>query len=444
MFTRLCIRVSRELLNTTGYRKTIKCQFSGLIHNSINNALKKDCIFDVHRLSKSNRIYVIRYESTVNTTVKDTISNTDLSIPQTQEIAKANSIVPENNLISEIPDLPVSISEGIKEITQVIKYHANGEPTFESLGLGGYGPIGLIQSFYEFVHINCSLPWWLTIMLISILLKLAMFPTSVSTQRNNAKMQLIIPQIVQIQEKMTDARKCGNMEEAAISASQLQQLLKGNNVKLFPLANFAKVGVHLPIFIALRGMSNQHIESLQHGGFLWLPDLTGPDPYYILPLCTSVTMYCVTALIMQQSTAQNIPPLMLKLCKGIPVISFLFSMNFPGTVLCHWVVCNILTLAENEILKLKAVKRYFNIPNKPPINLSTSKEMKKPERGFRQSFHEAWDNMRISHKLSNYEKADTMQFNEAAKGPLKKTFNYNPLNDLSRRETTTSMKAMKK
>lgn len=99
------------------------------------------------------------------------------------------------------------------EITEVIKLHANGEPTFESLGLGGYGPVGIFQTFYELLHVNCNLPWWATIVLTSVLIKLATFPCSIFVQRNSGNMCKVLPEIVKLQENMTEARKCGNSQE---------------------------------------------------------------------------------------------------------------------------------------------------------------------------------------------------------------------------------------
>lgn len=99
------------------------------------------------------------------------------------------------------------------EITEVIKLHANGEPTFESLGLGGYGPIGIIQTFYELLHVDCNLPWWATIVLTSALIKIATFPFTISVHKNTSNMNKIMPQIVKLQEDMTEARKCGNSQE---------------------------------------------------------------------------------------------------------------------------------------------------------------------------------------------------------------------------------------
>lgn len=37
---------------------------------------------------------------------------------------------------------------------------SSGEPSFSSLGLGSYTPVGIIQNCMEFLHISCDLPWW--------------------------------------------------------------------------------------------------------------------------------------------------------------------------------------------------------------------------------------------------------------------------------------------
>lgn len=47
----------------------------------------------------------------------------------------------------------------------IVKVHPNGEPTLESIGLGGYSPVGLIQRFMEFMHISYDIPWWTTIVI---------------------------------------------------------------------------------------------------------------------------------------------------------------------------------------------------------------------------------------------------------------------------------------
>lgn len=73
----------------------------------------------------------------------------------------AETTVSEQSLtweaIPEPPALPV------EELTKVI-LSANGEPTFASLGLGGWTPSGIVQQLLEYVHVE-GLPWWLAIVL---------------------------------------------------------------------------------------------------------------------------------------------------------------------------------------------------------------------------------------------------------------------------------------
>ena len=47
----------------------------------------------------------------------------------------------------------------------------------------------------------------------------------------------------------------------------------------------------MSFFLGIRGLANYPLESMMFGGLLWFPDLTVPDPYYILPVFTAVTMF---------------------------------------------------------------------------------------------------------------------------------------------------------
>ncbi|XP_060815610.1 mitochondrial inner membrane protein OXA1L [Bombus pascuorum] len=432
MLTRLCVRVSQKLLNTnTGLHKITECHFSGLAYNITNGPLKRDCVLNVHKLPKIHKIYFARYESTFNT-IKENASNTPPESPvSATQITDLNNSVPEKDLLNEIPDAPLPQISLPTEITEIIKLHANGEPTFESLGLGGYGPMGIIQTFYELLHINCNLPWWATIVLTSVLIKFVTFPCSVLTQKNASNMNNILPQIVKLQENMTEARTCGNYQEASVYAFELQELLKKNNVKMLPVSNILKVAAHLPIFFALRQMTTKPVESLKEGGLWWFMDLTSADPYYLLPLGTSITLYAVTSHALKNSGTMS--PMIRNMFKIVPVISFIFAMKFPGAILCHWTVSNILTVAENQVMRSEKVKACFNIP--PTRRMTTTNTVKK-DKGFKQSFSDAWTNMTISNKLANYARADVKQFNKAAKGPLQKTYKYNPVKDLSKTSAT--------
>ena len=56
------------------------------------------------------------------------------------------------------PVLVTDVAATAEQILQPVK-----EIPFTELGLGGYTPIGLLQSAMEFLHMSVGLPWWGTI-----------------------------------------------------------------------------------------------------------------------------------------------------------------------------------------------------------------------------------------------------------------------------------------
>ncbi|CAL7935393.1 unnamed protein product [Xylocopa violacea] len=428
MFARLSVDIGRKFLKTTVcFQNVTECQFSRLAHNSINRRLEKGIIFNNRKHSKVYGTYFVRYESTVHVTGKEAVSNTPSA--QTQGVVNINDAVPAKDLLSEIPE----IAQAVHAV------HANGEATLESIGLGGYSPIGLIQMYFEWLHISCDLPWWAAVVSTAFVLKIVTFPFAVNAQKNSVKMQNVMPEVLELQERMTEARKSGNMQEAAMQAYEFQQYFKRNKIKMFPISAMLRFGLHVPIFVALREMGNAPVESLKDGGLWWFTDLSACDPYYILPLCTSVTMFLVTEY-MLKSNAAKLTPLMIYSLRGIPVISFLFAMNFPGVLLCYWVTSNFLTIIENALFKTDTVKRILKFP----AIIKHPQKTKILNKTFKEAFIDSWSNMKVSTKLADHARADIIQFNEAAKGPLTKTFKYNPLNNVQKGTSAASMSAIKK
>lgn len=75
-------------------------------------------------------------------------------------------------------------------------------------------------------------------------------------------------------------------------------------------------------------MTSKPVESLKEGGLWWFTDLSSTDPYYLLPLGTTITLYAVTSYALKNS--KNLTPIIQNMFKAIPVISFIFAVKFPG------------------------------------------------------------------------------------------------------------------
>lgn len=76
-------------------------------------------------------------------------------------------------------------------------------------------------------------------------------------------------------------------------------------------------------------MANAPVESMKHGGFLWLQDLTVHDPYYIMPVLTCLTLY-VTIEIGADGTNIKTMGIMRHVLRVVPFIILPFMIHFPG------------------------------------------------------------------------------------------------------------------
>lgn len=257
------------------------------------------------------------------------------------------------NALPRIPEPPAIPSIPSVEVTNpVAELAAGAEPAFETLGLGGYTPAGLIQSAMEYLHIGQDLPWWGVIICGTIVVRTIIFPLVIMAQRNAAKMGNNMPQMQVIQMKMSEARSTGNHFESARLAQEMMQFMKEKDLSPFRsmLVPLAQAPLFISFFVGLRQMANAPVDSMREGGLFWFTDLTMPDQYFLLPLITSATLY-ITILVgtdaakMSQQNSQVIKYVL----RAMPIVIFPFTINFPGAILCYWACSNFISLIQVSI-----------------------------------------------------------------------------------------------
>ena len=160
--------------------------------------------------------------------------------------------------------------------------------------VGGYSPVGLLQTALEFSHTSLHLPWWIAIASATVLIRLAIFPLAVNMQINAAKIANINPQAQELHTQLTHAKTAGDKKTEAELGMKILTLYQDNNCH--PIKMFMMPLAQLPVFIsflmALRGMAQLPVESMKAGGILWFQDLTVPDPTFALPLIACATFLC--------------------------------------------------------------------------------------------------------------------------------------------------------
>ncbi|XP_018565117.1 mitochondrial inner membrane protein OXA1L isoform X2 [Anoplophora glabripennis] len=342
------------------------------------------------------------------------LATAGISVVDTANTTKNIEPIPEP---PPVPDLSEQIASQINVL---------GEPTFASLGLGGSSPVGLVQTCFEYVHVTLGVPWWTSIAIGTLIIRLCLFPLVIIAQRNAAKMNNYLPQLQALQLKMTEARQTGNQIDAARYSQEMMLFMKEK--ELNPLKNMIVPLVQAPIFISffmgLRQMCNAPVESLRTGGLWWFTDLTLPDQYFLLPIITSATLYATIELGTDSAklSSQNMQ-LMKYVLRGLPLLILPFTFNFPGAILMYWVSSNFISLIQVGVLRIPAVRDYFKIE---PLQKFNPENLPIKPKGFREGLKDSWTNIKITKELEERTRLDDIQFHRAGRGPIVKTYKYNP------------------
>ncbi|HVK95766.1 MAG TPA: membrane protein insertase YidC [Noviherbaspirillum sp.] len=177
--------------------------------------------------------------------------------------------------------------------------------------------------------------WGWTIIVLTILIKLAFFPLSAASYRSMAKMKTVTPKIQAIRDRYkSDPAK---MNQAMMELYRTE--------KINPLGGCLPILIQIPVFIALYWVLLASVEMRNAPWLGWILDLAAPDPWYILPVVMAVTMFIQTKL---NPTPPD--PIQAKVMMFMPIIFSVMFFFFPSGLVLYWVVNNILSIAQQWVI----------------------------------------------------------------------------------------------
>ena len=180
--------------------------------------------------------------------------------------------------------------------------------------------------------------WGWTIIVLTVLIKLAFFPLSAASYRSMAKMKTVTPKMQSIRERYkSDPQK---MNQA------MMELYKTE--KINPLGGCLPILVQIPVFIALYWVLLASVEMRNAPWIGWIQDLASPDPWYILPVVMAVSMFIQTKL---NPTPPD--PIQAKIMLFMPIVFSVMFFFFPAGLVLYWVVNNILSIAQQWVITKK-------------------------------------------------------------------------------------------
>jgi len=180
--------------------------------------------------------------------------------------------------------------------------------------------------------------WGWSIIILTIIINIVGFPLRLTSMKSALKMQKLQPQMKAIQEKykkypMRDPRRQEMNQEIAA-------LFKREGAS--PMGGCIPMLIQFPFLIAFYSMLGSAIE-LRQAPFLWLHDLSSPDPKFILPV-----LIVLTTLAVQNMTPQaGMDPAQQKVMTlMMPVMLGFISWNLPSGLCTYWVVGNLVSIIQ--------------------------------------------------------------------------------------------------
>ena len=179
--------------------------------------------------------------------------------------------------------------------------------------------------------------WGWSIVVLTILINLAMFPLRHKSVVSMRKMQEIQPQMKAIQERYAKY-KITDPERQKMN-TEVMELYKAKGVN--PASGCVPMLLTLPFLIAFYSMLQMAIE-IRGANFVgWITNLSAPDPYFILPVAMGAVQFWQTKIqpIGGDPTQQRIMMFM-------PLMFAAMSFSFPSGLVLYWLVSTLFTIVQ--------------------------------------------------------------------------------------------------
>ena len=196
--------------------------------------------------------------------------------------------------------------------------------------------------------------WGVSIILVTVLIKLAFYKMTETSGRSMAKMRNLQPRIKALQERYKDDKQQ--------LSQQMMDLYKREKVN--PAAGCLPILIQMPFFLAFYWVLIESVEMRQAPFMLWITDLSTRDPYFILPLIMGAAM-----LLQQKLNPAPADPVQARVMQIMPIMFTGFFAFFPSGLVLYWATNTVLSIAQqwkiNRVVEKEEKSRKSGKKKKP-------------------------------------------------------------------------------
>lgn len=288
----------------------VECQYSIIIMlNRIVRLFPKKIL----RLNSRNVLLTRSFVSTcprLGKTGEDKDWDTDQVIYDEQFPSSLTDIDKSSNITSEWSDDIANIESSVSNIV--------------GRELVTTDPFDLVCSYVNNIHVALDVPYWQSIMIATLGLRLLILPVAIRTMQNGARLAIVQPLV---KEKVDEAQANKDNKELhaklMLEARDIYAQHKVNPV-LSLLLPFVQMPLFVSFFFGLQRMQEIYPDYIS-GGTMWFENLAVADPTYMLPIINGFTFFLVFE---SNSDLKAKQPQMMIFFRAMAVLMIPITANF--------------------------------------------------------------------------------------------------------------------
>lgn len=200
-----------------------------------------------------------------------------------------------------------------------------------------------ITAFFLWTHENLRLSYGMVLVVFGVLVRLLLWPLNQKAMKSQVAMMAVQPILKDIQTRYkNDPQKL---------QSEMMRVYKEHGVN--PLGGCLPLLLPMPILLALFFVFANTIE-LRGTPFLWLPDLSLRDPYFITPVAMGLSMYGLSKL-SQLGMPPNPQAKMMTIF--MPIMMTVMFLNFASGLNLYYTVQNIISIPQQYLIARRRLKQ---------------------------------------------------------------------------------------
>ncbi len=235
---------------------------------------------------------------------------------------------------------------GAKEYARLSKLPYNLK---EAVNLGFFAVLARpLLAGLRWIHDNVTSNYGWAIILMTLLIRIVLFPLTHKSFVSMQKMQELNPKVQATRNKyrgkLKDKQGRPNVDMQRKMNEEVMALYKKEGVN--PAGGCLPMLLQIPVLFAFYNLLSAAVELRHAPWILWIKDLSAPDPIYALPIIMGASQF-----VQQKLTPTAADPMQRRIFMLMPIFFTVLFLGFPSGLVLYWLTNNLLGIVQQGAYK---------------------------------------------------------------------------------------------